>query len=38
VPHMPWVHVVGIACLWAAAALTLITGYSYLRTGIRHME
>jgi cardiolipin synthase (CMP-forming) len=38
VPHMPWVHQVGIACLWAAAALTLITGYSYLRTGIRHME
>jgi CDP-diacylglycerol--glycerol-3-phosphate 3-phosphatidyltransferase len=38
VPHMPWVHEVGIASLWAAAALTLITGYSYLRTGIRHME
>ena len=38
VPHMPWVHVVGLACLWAAAALTLITGYSYLRTGLRHMD
>ena len=37
-PHWPWVHQFGIVCLWAAAALTLITGYSYLRTGIRHME
>jgi cardiolipin synthase len=38
VPHMPWVHQVGIACLWAAAALTLMTGYSYLRTGLKHMD
>ncbi|HEX6783415.1 MAG TPA: CDP-diacylglycerol--glycerol-3-phosphate 3-phosphatidyltransferase [Sphingomicrobium sp.] len=37
-PQMPWVHDVGIFCLWAAAALTLFTGYSYLRTGIRHMD
>jgi cardiolipin synthase len=37
-PRMPWVHDVGIACLWAAAALTLITGYNYLRTGLKHME
>jgi CDP-diacylglycerol--glycerol-3-phosphate 3-phosphatidyltransferase len=37
-PHMPWVHDAGIVCLWAAAALTMITGYSYLRTGLRHME
>ena len=37
-PRMPWVHDVGIACLWAAAALTLLTGYSYLRTGLKHME
>ena len=37
-PQMPWVHEVGIACLWAAAALTLLTGYSYLRTGVRHMD
>ena len=28
----------GIFCLWAAAALTLITGYDYLRTGLKHME
>jgi len=38
VPQMPWVHDAGIACLWAAAALTLTSGYGYLRTGLRHME
>jgi len=37
-PHMPWVHLVGIICLWTAAALTLITGYDYLRVGLRHMD
>jgi phosphatidylglycerophosphate synthase len=37
-PHQPWVHSVGIACLWAAAALTLVTGYDYLRIGLKHME
>jgi CDP-diacylglycerol--glycerol-3-phosphate 3-phosphatidyltransferase len=37
-PHYPWVHMVGILSLWAAAALTLVTGYDYLRTGIRHMD
>ena len=36
----PWLpaFTVGIACLWAAAALTLITGYDYLRVGLRHMD
>src|SRR6478672_9859164 len=37
-PQMPWVHQVGIIFLWAAAALTLTSGYNYLRTGLRHME
>jgi cardiolipin synthase len=37
-PGQPWVHDVGIASLWAAAALTLVTGYDYLRIGIRHMD
>lgn len=37
-PHVPFVHDFGIICLWAAAALTLITGYNYLRIGVRHME
>lgn len=33
-----WVHVVGLASLWAAAALTCITGWDYLRVGLKHME
>ena len=38
VPGQPWVHTVGLASLWAAAALTLITGYDYLRIGLKHMD
>src|SRR3954467_13284492 len=38
VPELPWVHLVGLACLWAAAGLTLVTGYDYLRIGLRHMD
>lgn len=38
VPDMPWVHFLGLICLWGAAALTLITGYDYLRVGLRHMD
>ena len=30
-------HVVGICGIWVAAGLTLITGYEYLRAGLRHM-
>jgi cardiolipin synthase len=26
-----------LALIWVAAVLTLITGYDYLRTGLRHM-
>lgn len=37
-PNQPWVHQVGIASLWAAAALTLITGWDYLRVGLKHMD
>jgi CDP-diacylglycerol---glycerol-3-phosphate 3-phosphatidyltransferase len=37
-PQYEWVHVTGLACLWAAAALTLVTGYDYLRIGLRHMD
>jgi CDP-diacylglycerol--glycerol-3-phosphate 3-phosphatidyltransferase len=37
-PHQPWVHMVGVVSLWSAAALTLVTGYGYLRTGLRHMD
>jgi cardiolipin synthase len=31
------VRLIGEAGLWFAAALTLVTGYDYLRAGIRHM-
>ena len=37
-PQWPWVHLVGLVCLWAAAALTMVTGWDYLRVGIRHMD
>jgi len=37
-PEQPWVHLVGVASLWAAAGLTLVTGYDYLRTGLKHMD
>ena len=33
----PYVTQVGIVLIWVAAALTLITGYDYLRTGLKHM-
>ena len=31
-------HAVGLATLWAAAALTVITGWDYLRVGLKHMD
>ena len=37
-PQQPWVHLVGLASLWAAAALTLVTGYDYLRIGLKHIS
>ena len=37
-PAEEWIHTVGLASLWAAAALTLVTGYDYLRIGLRHMD
>jgi len=37
-PTEPWVHQAGLATLWTAAALTLVTGYDYLRIGLRHMD
>jgi cardiolipin synthase len=38
VPAQGWVHDIGIVSLWAAAALTLITGWDYLRVGLKHMD
>ncbi len=37
-PHLSWIASVGLASLWAAAALTLVTGWDYLRIGLRHMD
>ncbi|HEY0445452.1 MAG TPA: CDP-diacylglycerol--glycerol-3-phosphate 3-phosphatidyltransferase [Allosphingosinicella sp.] len=37
-PQWPWVQQVGLVSLWAAAALTLITGWDYLRVGAKHMD
>ncbi len=34
----PWVHVVALASLWGAAGLTLVTGWDYLRVGLKHMD
>ncbi|APE28984.1 CDP-diacylglycerol--glycerol-3-phosphate 3-phosphatidyltransferase [Aurantiacibacter gangjinensis] len=33
-----WVRTVGLISLWAAAALTVITGWDYLRVGLKHMD
>ena len=33
-----WIHLVGLTSLWAAAALTCITGWDYLRVGLKHMD
>ena len=33
----PVVTDIGLVLIWIAAGLTLITGYDYLRTGLRHM-
>jgi cardiolipin synthase (CMP-forming) len=38
VPASPWVHDIGLASLWLAAGLTLVTGWDYLRIGLRHMD
>jgi CDP-diacylglycerol--glycerol-3-phosphate 3-phosphatidyltransferase/cardiolipin synthase len=38
VPQFAFVQMVGILTLWAAAILTLVTGWDYLRVGIRHMD
>lgn len=37
-PQWRWVHDVGLASLWAAAILTLVTGWDYLRVGVKHMD
>ena len=37
-PGMQWIKTVGLVSLWGAAVLTLITGWDYLRVGLKHMD
>ncbi|WP_066552592.1 CDP-diacylglycerol--glycerol-3-phosphate 3-phosphatidyltransferase [Croceicoccus bisphenolivorans] len=37
-PQAQFVYQVGIGSLWAAAVLTVLTGWDYLRIGLRHMD
>ncbi|WP_033921181.1 CDP-diacylglycerol--glycerol-3-phosphate 3-phosphatidyltransferase [Sphingomonas sp. 37zxx] len=37
-PGWPLVKLVGLTSLWGAAILTLITGWDYLRVGLKHMD
>ena len=37
-PRAGWIADVGLVALWGAAALTLVTGWDYLRLGLRHMD
>ena len=38
VPEAVPVRLIGEAGLWIAAIITIITGYDYLRAGLRHMD
>ncbi|MBC9030874.1 CDP-diacylglycerol--glycerol-3-phosphate 3-phosphatidyltransferase [Sphingomonas sp. JC676] len=37
-PEWPWMLTVSLTALWVAAGLTLITGWDYLRVGLKHMD
>ena len=37
-PYWPFVKIVGLATLWGAALMTAITGWDYLRVGLKHMS
>ena len=37
-PGWPWLMQAALVALWGAAALTLITGWDYLRVGLKHMD
>jgi CDP-diacylglycerol--glycerol-3-phosphate 3-phosphatidyltransferase/cardiolipin synthase len=36
-PEFAFVKTTGLVALWAAAAITLVTGWDYLRVGLKHM-
>ncbi len=37
-PWWPLPELVGLIALWGAAVLTLVTGWDYLRVGLKHMD
>jgi CDP-diacylglycerol--glycerol-3-phosphate 3-phosphatidyltransferase/cardiolipin synthase len=37
-PQWPVVKLIGLVTLWGAAGLTLLTGWDYLRVGLKHMN
>lgn len=37
-PAVPILATLSLAALWVAAALTLVTGWDYLRVGLKHMD
>ena len=37
-PALAWIKDFGLICLWGAAILTLVTGWDYLRVGLKHMD
>lgn len=37
-PEWVWIRTTGLAALWGAAVLTLVTGWDYLRVGLKHMD
>ena len=37
-PHIEWLYHGSLILLWTAALLTLVTGWDYLRAGLKHMD
>ena len=37
-PALVWIKLVGLVSLWGAAVLTIVTGWDYLRVGLKHMD
>jgi len=37
-PELTWIKQTGLAALWGAGVLTVITGWDYLRVGLKHMD
>ena len=38
VPFIAWVKTGSLLLLWGAAVLTMITGWDYLRSGLKYMD